>query len=91
MIWECRAELNVKVQFGATTVNCEGYQHPDDPYILAGSCSLEFTLDWNPVLLSIVIIVDIIREVRVLETMHCDLRHGQKFISTHANEQLASD
>jgi len=48
VIWECRAELNVKVQFGATTVNCEGYQHPDDPYILAGSCSLEFTLDWNP-------------------------------------------
>jgi hypothetical protein len=47
VIWECKAELNPKVQFGATVVNCEGYRSPDDPYVLAGSCALEYTLDWN--------------------------------------------
>merc|ERR1719370_1231452 len=26
-------------------VVCEGYDYPDDPYILAGSCGLEYTLE----------------------------------------------
>jgi len=26
-------------------VNCEGYDYPDDPYILKGSCGLLFRLD----------------------------------------------
>jgi hypothetical protein len=26
-------------------VLCEGYDYPDDPYILAGSCGLEYTLE----------------------------------------------
>lgn len=31
-------------RFGATTVTCEGYNHPDDPNVLAGSCGVEYTL-----------------------------------------------
>jgi hypothetical protein len=26
-------------------VACEGYDYPEDPYILAGSCGLEYTLE----------------------------------------------
>ena len=43
--WECRADLDNAFRFGATTVVCEGYDYPDDPYILAGSCGVEYTLE----------------------------------------------
>jgi len=43
--WKCEADLDSSVRFGQTTVNCEGYTYPDDPYILKGSCGLEYTLD----------------------------------------------
>lgn len=34
-------------RFGQIEVVCEGYDYPDDPYILKGSCSLEYTLDYT--------------------------------------------
>jgi len=30
---------------GSVNVLCEGYDYPEDPYILAGSCGLEYTLE----------------------------------------------
>lgn len=27
-------------RFGRMEVNCEGYNYPDDPYILVGSCGV---------------------------------------------------
>lgn len=32
-------------RFGRVEVSCEGFSHPDDPYILKGSCGLEYTLE----------------------------------------------
>lgn len=32
-------------RFGKVEVSCEGYNSPDDPYILRGSCGLEYTLE----------------------------------------------
>lgn len=32
-------------RFGRVEVSCEGFNHPDDPYILRGSCGLEYTLE----------------------------------------------
>ena len=32
--WECKADLEKAVRFGPVTVVCEGYDHPDDPYVL---------------------------------------------------------
>lgn len=32
-------------RFGKVEVSCEGYNNPDDPYILRGSCGLEYTLE----------------------------------------------
>lgn len=32
-------------RFGRIEVSCEGYSHPDDAYILKGSCGLEYTLE----------------------------------------------
>lgn len=43
--WECKAELDSKYQFGKIQVSCEGYEYPDDPYVLRGSCGLEYELD----------------------------------------------
>jgi len=45
--WKCEADLDSSVRFGETTVSCEGYSNPDDPYILKGSCGLEYSLDYT--------------------------------------------
>ena len=43
--WECKADLDKKVKFGIMKVSCEGYEFPNDPYILVGSCGLEYSLE----------------------------------------------
>jgi len=43
--WECKAEMDNNYRFGKVEVTCEGYDYPDDPYILAGSCGLEYTIE----------------------------------------------
>ncbi|OAF65208.1 hypothetical protein A3Q56_07082, partial [Intoshia linei] len=42
--WECKADLNNIVKFGTLDVNCEGYDYPEDPYILVNSCRLLYSL-----------------------------------------------
>lgn len=43
--WQCKADLENAYRFGQMEVSCEGYDYPDDPYILKGSCSLMFRLE----------------------------------------------
>lgn len=43
--WECKTDMDSQYKFGEITVSCEGYDYPDDPYILKGSCGLEYTID----------------------------------------------
>nr|XP_047923721.1 store-operated calcium entry-associated regulatory factor isoform X3 [Anser cygnoides] len=43
--WQCKADLENTYRFGQIEVSCEGYDYPDDPYILRGSCSLLFRLE----------------------------------------------
>ncbi|RNA16322.1 store-operated calcium entry-associated regulatory factor [Brachionus plicatilis] len=43
--WECKADFGKRVKFGSHRVKCEGYDKPDDEYILANSCSLEYYLE----------------------------------------------
>lgn len=43
--WECKTDMDNAYRFGKVEVTCEGYDHSDDPYILRGSCGLEYTLD----------------------------------------------
>ncbi|NXD27771.1 SARAF factor, partial [Spelaeornis formosus] len=43
--WQCKADLENVYRFGQIEVSCEGYDYPDDPYILRGSCSLLFRLE----------------------------------------------
>jgi hypothetical protein len=45
IVWDCEAELGDHFKFGKTVVSCEGYEHPDDPNILKGSCCLEYMLE----------------------------------------------
>lgn len=42
--WECKAELPDYYQLGQATVGCEGYTSASDPYILAGSCGVEYSM-----------------------------------------------
>ena len=32
--------MDKRYKFGRITVSCEGYDYPDDPYILHGSCGV---------------------------------------------------
>ena len=34
-------------RFGSIEISCEGYDYPDDPYIVAGSCGLRYSLDYT--------------------------------------------
>jgi hypothetical protein len=45
-IWECESDPK-GTEFDYLNVECEGYDYPDDPYILTGSCSLEYKLKYN--------------------------------------------
>lgn len=42
--WKCTASLPEEFKLGGTDVICEGYDSPDDPYILKGSCGVEYKL-----------------------------------------------
>ncbi|KAK5047894.1 hypothetical protein LTR84_006082 [Exophiala bonariae] len=42
--WSCKASLPEDFKLGATDVSCEGYLSSDDPYVLSGSCGVEYRL-----------------------------------------------
>ncbi|GAA5908775.1 hypothetical protein JCM5296_005765 [Sporobolomyces johnsonii] len=42
--WKCEADLPKGLRFGEVEVGCEGWDGPDDPYILRGSCGLTYHL-----------------------------------------------
>ena len=44
--WECKGELAENYKFGRLDVMCEGYEYPTDPYILVGSCGLEYSIEY---------------------------------------------
>eukprot|EP00037_Helgoeca_nana_P009882 m.86727 g.86727 ORF g.86727 m.86727 type:complete len:372 (-) comp19861_c0_seq2:144-1259(-) len=46
--WECKGDLPNEWRFGDTAVTCEGYDYPEDPFVLQGSCGLEYTLERVP-------------------------------------------
>ncbi|XP_028999558.1 store-operated calcium entry-associated regulatory factor [Betta splendens] len=43
--WECKTDMDNAFRFGRVEVSCEGYSHSADPYVLKGSCGLEYTLE----------------------------------------------
>lgn len=42
--WKCSADLPSTMRMGRVEVSCEGYDYKDDPYVLKGSCALEYRL-----------------------------------------------
>ncbi|KAF8806995.1 DUF1183-domain-containing protein [Phlegmacium glaucopus] len=42
--WKCETDLPDSLRFGRVEVSCEGWSRPGDPYVLKGSCSLEYRL-----------------------------------------------
>jgi len=47
--WECKSLLDSDLRLAKSDIICEGYDYPEDSYILKGSCNLEYTLEYNPV------------------------------------------
>lgn len=45
--WECKTDMDNAFRFGEIEVSCEGYDYPDDPYVLHGSCGLKYSLDYT--------------------------------------------
>ena len=43
--WQCKADMEATVKFGALEDNCEGYDYPEDDYVLVGSCGLKYKLE----------------------------------------------
>ena len=41
VIWDCKSDPPGKI-FDVIDVQCEGYEYPDDEYVLAGSCGLRY-------------------------------------------------
>lgn len=39
--------MSTDYRFGKTDVSCEGYRDRHDPYVLKGSCGLEYTLEYT--------------------------------------------
>ena len=48
VVWKCQGDLNEGIKFVSLNVICEGYDHKYDPYILSGSCGLEYSLSRSP-------------------------------------------
>ncbi|CAG8629050.1 10677_t:CDS:2 [Paraglomus brasilianum] len=44
--WKCQATLPRHLGFGRVAVSCEGYDYPGDPYVLKGSCGLQYSLSY---------------------------------------------
>ncbi|KAL1959351.1 hypothetical protein VTO42DRAFT_2154 [Malbranchea cinnamomea] len=42
--WTCTAEVPPEFKLGSTDVVCEGYRSADDPWVLKGSCGVEYRL-----------------------------------------------
>lgn len=42
--WTCQATLPSEFKLGSTEVVCEGYESSEDPYVLKGSCGVEYRL-----------------------------------------------
>lgn len=47
IIWDCESECvdTKRYRLETSRVICEGYDYPGDPYVLRGSCGLEYTID----------------------------------------------
>lgn len=45
--WKCTADMHPGYKLGETNVVCEGFNYPEDPFILAGSCGVEYRLEQN--------------------------------------------
>ena len=46
--WSCEADLPATLSFKDSDVNCEGWDWPEDPYVLVGSCTLSYSLKGVP-------------------------------------------
>jgi hypothetical protein len=46
--WTCSSVLPEELRLGSTDVICEGYSSSDDPYVLKGSCGVEYRVALTP-------------------------------------------
>jgi hypothetical protein len=45
--WDCKSNVGNRFTLGKVSVSCEGYESPNDEFILAGSCGVVYELNYN--------------------------------------------
>ena len=45
--WKCETVISDHYKLGRIEVSCEGFDYPEDPYILVGSCGIEYELEYT--------------------------------------------
>jgi len=45
--WKCESQLPDTLKLGKVEVTCEGFDYKGDPYVLVGSCGLEYELNYT--------------------------------------------
>ena len=84
--WECNTNINGKYKFHSIKISCEGYDSIEDPYILEGSCGLEYSIESTSnfsmlsvfkSLISLITFVMILKDV----TNNPDLYPSQDFVA----------
>lgn len=49
VVWECTGiNMNSDYKIDNTVISCEGYDYPDDPYVVRGSCGITFHVNAVP-------------------------------------------
>ena len=44
--WKCKSYLPKNLRLGKLSISCEGFDYADDPYVLVGSCGLDYNLEY---------------------------------------------
>ncbi|XP_029457506.1 store-operated calcium entry-associated regulatory factor isoform X2 [Rhinatrema bivittatum] len=80
--WECKADMDTSYRFGRVEVSCEGFDYPADPFVLRGSCGLEYTIELTE------------QGQRKAKNSHDSSSFGSSFFQGHSskvNSDISSD
>nr|XP_027199987.1 store-operated calcium entry-associated regulatory factor-like [Dermatophagoides pteronyssinus] len=71
ILWHCEADLPSNYALVQKNISCEGYDSPEDEYILVGSCSLQYYLEDRGIMFKLKMAIFIIIILLVLSCGCC--------------------
>lgn len=88
--FKCIAILPSGYKMSNYVVSCEGYDYPDDPYILEGSCGVEYTLELSKENEKIPSKI-IIEEKTETTTTHHNIPHPHVIVTNYDQNQAEAE